>query len=89
MVIKTKTMETIKIDNQEFIGEFIPFYNNTGFNFKLENGEYLTGLFKQGYTGQKEIEIKISFNFQKKFMRTVNNSNRQVKDPNAYFLRFK
>jgi hypothetical protein len=82
-------METIKIDNQEFKGEFIPFFNNTGFNFKLENGEYLTGLFKQGYTGQKEIEIIVSFNFQKKFLRTVNNSNRQVKDPNAYFLRFK
>jgi hypothetical protein len=82
-------METIKIDNQEFRGEFIPFYNNTGFNFKLENGEYLTGLFKQGYSGQNEIEIMVSFNFQKKFMRTVNNSNRQVKDPNAYFIRFK
>ena len=82
-------METIKIDGKEFKGEFIPFYNNTGFNFKLENGEYLTGLFKQGYTGQKEIEIIVSFNFQKKFMRTVNNSNRQVKDANAYFLRFK
>jgi hypothetical protein len=82
-------METIKIDNQEFKGEFIPFYNNTGFNFRLENGEYLKGLFKQGYSGQKEIEIIVSFNFQKKFMRTVNNSNRQVKDPFAYFLRFK
>ena len=82
-------MTTLKIDNQEFKGEFIPFYNNTGFNFQLENGEFLTGLFKQGYSGQKEVEIIISFNIQKKFMRTVNNSNRQVKDSNAYFLRIK
>lgn len=82
-------MTTLKIDNQEFKGDFIPFYNNTGFNFKLENGEFLKGLFKQGYSGKKEIELPISFNFEKKFMRTVNNSNRQVKDANAYFLRFK
>lgn len=82
-------METIKIDNKEFKGEFVPFYNNTGFNFKLENGDFLTGMFKQGYSGQKEIELIVSFNFQKKFMRTVNNSNRQIKDSNAYFIRFK
>ena len=80
-------MTTIKIDHQEFRGEFIPFYNNTGFNFKLENGKFLSALFKQGYSGNKEIELPLSFNFQKKLMRTVNNSNRQVKDPNAYFLR--
>jgi hypothetical protein len=82
-------MTTLKIDGQEFQGDFIPFYNNTGFNFKLANGEFLTGLFKQGYSGQKEIELRISFNFQKKFMRTVNNSGRQVKDASAYFLRLK
>ncbi len=82
-------MEKIKIDNQEFKGEFIPFYNNTGFNFRLENGEYLKGLFKQGYSGQKEIEMPVSFSFQKKLVRAVNNSNRQVKDSTAYFLRFK
>ena len=82
-------METLKIDNKKFKGEFIPFYNNTGFNFKLENGELLTGVFKQGYSGQKEFEMPLSFNFQKKLMRTVNNSNRQVKDPNAYLLRLK
>lgn len=82
-------MGTLKIDNREFKGEFVPFYNNTGFNFRLENGEILTGFFKQGYSGQTEFEMPISFNFQKKFMRTVNNSNRQIKDPNAYFLRFK
>lgn len=82
-------MSTVKIDNREFKGEFVPFYNRTGFNFRLESGEMLTGYFKQGYSGQKEFEMPISFNFQKKFMRTVNNSNRQVKDPNAYFVRFK
>lgn len=82
-------METLKIDNREFKGEFEPFYNNTGFCFRLENGELLTGVFKQGYSGKTEFELPISFNFQKKFLRTVNNSNRQVKDPNAYFLRFK
>ena len=82
-------MTTLKLENQEFTGEFISFPNNTGYYFKLENGTFLKGLFKQGYTGQKEIELPITFNFQKKFMRTVNNSNRQVKDPNAYFIRFK
>jgi len=73
-------METIQIDGVEFKGEFIPFDNNTGFNFKLEDGKYLTGFFKQGHSGKVEMEIIISFNFQKKFMRTLNNSNRQVKD---------
>ena len=66
---RKEIMETLKIDNREFKGEFVPFYNNTGFNFKLEGGEMLTGLFKQGYSGQKEFEMPISFNFQKKFMR--------------------
>ena len=82
-------MTTLKIDGKEFKGEFIPFYNNTGYHFELENGQLLTALFKQGYSGKKEIELPVSFNFQKKFMRTVNNSNRQVKDPFAYFIRFK
>jgi hypothetical protein len=82
-------MTTLKLENKEFIGEFIPFYNNCGYYFKLENGEFLSGLFKQGYTGKKEIELLVTFNFHKKFMYTVNNSNRQVKDSNAYFLRFK
>jgi len=63
----SENMETLKIDNREFKGEFVPFYNNTGFNFRLESGEMLTGVFKQGYSGHKEFELPISFNFQKKF----------------------
>lgn len=82
-------MTTLEIDNKKFNGEFVPFYNNTGFNFKLENGEFLTGIFKQGYSGKREFEMPVSFDSKRNFMRRVNNSNRQVKDPNAYFLRFK
>ncbi len=80
-------MTNLTIEGKEFKGEFIPFYNNCGFNFRLENGELLTGIFKQGYSGQKEFELPISFTSRKSFMRTVNNSNRRVKDPNAYFIR--
>ena len=66
-----KNLETLKIDNREFKGEFEPFYNNTGFNFRLENGDLLTGLFKQGYSGEIEFELPISFNFQNKMYNRV------------------
>ena len=80
-------MTNLKIDGKEIKGEFIPFYNNSGFHFQKEDGELLTGFFKQGYSGRKEIELPITFDSRKNFQRTVNNSSRQVKDPYAYFLR--
>jgi hypothetical protein len=83
-----KTMINLKIDNKEFKGEFIPFPNLCGFNFKLENGKLLEGVFIQGRSGVKEFEMPVNFDLNKNLARAVNNSSRQVKDPNAYFLRF-
>ncbi len=81
-------MTTLKLENKEFTGTFIPFPNNCGYYFQLENGNLLEGLYKQGYYGKKLFLLPITFNYKKQFEYTVNNSGRQVKDPNAYFIRF-
>lgn len=49
----------------------------TGYYFILENGNYLTAYYKQGYYGTKEIELVCRFNKNKKFEYSFNNSNRK------------
>ena len=82
------TTEQINVEGLIFTGKFEAYPNGTGYNFRLENGNYLTAYYKQGYYGTKEIEVICRFNKNKKFEYSFNNSNRQVKDPNAYFLHF-
>ena len=81
-------MTTLKLENKEFTGTFIPFPNNCGYHFELENGKLLEGLFKQGYYGKKLFKLAITFNLKKQFEYSFVNSDRQVKDPFAYFVSF-
>jgi len=77
---------TLIINKQEFEGEYVPFENGMGYYFKLSNGEFLKGNYKQGYYGKKVITLAVSFDKNKRIMSMVNNSSRQVKDPYAYLL---
>jgi len=80
--------ETINIYGHKFTGYFKSFFNGAGYNFILENGDYLKGYFRQGRTGQKEYLLTCQFDSKKRFRTYFNNSDRQVKDPYAYFLHF-
>ncbi|MCL1867667.1 MAG: hypothetical protein FWF72_01780 [Paludibacter sp.] len=84
----SKKIETINIDRREFIGEFKAFPNGTGYHFILKNGNYLKGYFRQGRTGKKEYLLICQFDSKKRFRTYFINSDRNVKDPYAYFLHF-
>lgn len=79
-------MQTITIENQTFTGEWEGSPNGLVYRFKLSNGSYLSGFYKQGYSGQTPFQMPIEFNKNKKLERQVLVSGRKVKDPYAYFL---
>jgi hypothetical protein len=79
-------MDKVNIDEVEYIGYFKPTFNGLVNYFILESGKTLTGFYKQGHSGQIEIELPVQFNKNKKLEKSFVNSSRQVKDPNVYFL---
>jgi hypothetical protein len=87
-VAGVENMDTINIDGHSFTGTWYDFSNGTGYYFKLKNGEYLKGYFQQGRYGKKEYLLMCQFDKYKRMRRYFNNSDRQVKDPYAYFLHF-
>ena len=86
--MKKINYEIITIYSRKFTGYFKVSFNGAGYQFILKNGDYLKGYFKQGRTGKKEYLLICEFDSKKRFRTYFNNSDRQVKDPYAYFLHF-
>ena len=72
-------METIKIEGREFFGMFNPIHGESGFNFVLDNGDYVKGIYN-GHQNE-EILLAITFDSDKQFEK-----NRRNHD--IIFLRF-